>query len=94
MILSAAVASSGSKGSRVHQNEQDLTAREYYLLGSLAETPRRNKNFNRYTAEAERLVQRGYLEKVAIGPPGDTQSLYRITRKGRAAWQAYRFTGP
>jgi hypothetical protein len=79
----------------VRHNEQDLTEREYYLLGSLAEPPRRNRDLDRYRAEAERLVQQGYLEKVATGAPAGKQvSLYRITHKGRAAWQAYRFTGP
>lgn len=94
MILSVTVAITGSKGSRVRHNEQDLTEREYYLLGSLAEPPRRNRNLHRYTAEAERLVQRGYLERGVTGAPSKQLFLYRITHKGRAAWQAYRFTGP
>ena len=69
------------------QNEQELTEREYYLLGSLAEPPSRNRDLHKYAAEAERLIQRGYLERGQF-------DRYTITPKGRAAWQAYRFTGP
>jgi DNA-binding MarR family transcriptional regulator len=78
----------------VPQNEQKLTEREYYLLGILAEPPTRNRDLHKYTAEAERLVQRGYLERGVTGAPSKQLFLYRITPKGRAAWQAYRFTGP
>jgi hypothetical protein len=85
-----------SKGSRVPHNKHGLTVREYYILGGLAEpSARRPKDLHRYTAEAERLVQREYLERVATGGPGGEQvSLYRITHKGRMAWQAYRFPAP
>ena len=69
------------------QNEQELTEREYYLLGSLAEPRTRNRDLHKYTAEAERLIQRGYLKREQF-------DRYTVTPKGRAAWQAYRFTGP
>ena len=68
-------------------NEQELTEREYYLLGSLAEPRARNRDLHKYTAEAERLIQRGYLKRGQFDG-------YTITPKGRAAWQAYRFTDP
>jgi hypothetical protein len=85
-----------SKGSRVLHNKQGLTVREYYLLGGLAQPPpRRPKDLHRYKVEAERLVQREYLERVATGGPGGEQvSQYKITHKGQTAWQAYRFPGP
>jgi hypothetical protein len=77
----------------VPHNEQDLTAKEYYLLGCLAEwSGYGNRGFHHYTAEAERLVQRGYLERKATGVRIG-RSRYIITHKGRATWQAYRFTG-
>lgn len=80
----------------MHHQEHSLTEREYYLLGSLAEPPRHGiRDLHRYTAEAERLVQRRYVERVVTdGSGGKQASLYRITHKGWAAWQAYRFTGP
>ncbi|ANY78447.1 hypothetical protein BB934_09575 [Microvirga ossetica] len=62
-----------------------MTEREYYLLGSLAEPPSRNRDLHKYTAEAERLIQRGYLKRGQF-------DVYTITPKGLAAWQAYRFT--
>ena len=75
-------------------NEQDLTAKEYYLLGCLAEwSGYGSRRLHRYTAEAERLVWQGYLERAEIGVPVGT-SRYIITPEGRATWQAYRFTGP
>jgi hypothetical protein len=77
----------------VPHNEQDLTTKEYYLLGCLAEwSGYGGRRFHRYTAEAERLVQRGYLGWAATGVPIGN-SRYIITPKGQAAWQAYRFTG-
>jgi hypothetical protein len=78
----------------VPHNEQGLTEREYYVLGCLAEPLRRGvTGVQRYTAEAERLVQRGYLERAVIGTSVGN-SRYIVTPKGQAAWQAYRFTGP
>lgn len=75
-------------------NEQDLTEKEYYLIGCLAEPfGRGSKGLDRYTAEAKRLVLQGYLEQAAAGAPVGS-SRYIVTPKGRAAWQAYRFTGP
>jgi DNA-binding PadR family transcriptional regulator len=78
-------------------NEQGLTEREYFVLGNIAEPSRGQGNsmLHRFTAELERLAQRGYLERAVTGDPkGDQVSVYKITHKGRAAWQAYRFIGP
>ncbi len=78
-------------------NEQDLTEREYYLIGRLAEPVSRGrrgkKGLDHFTDEAKRLVQQGYLERAPTGVPVGN-SRYIVTPKGRAVWQAYRFTGP
>jgi hypothetical protein len=95
MILSATITCRWVQGSWVPHNEQGLTEREYYVLGCLAEPLRRGvTGVQRYTAEAERLVQRGYLERAVIGTSVGKPYPYIITPKGWAAWQAYRFTGP
>jgi hypothetical protein len=69
----------------VPQNERELTAREYYLLGSLAEPRARTKDLHKYTAEAQSLIKRGYLERKSF-------DRYTVTPEGQAVWQAYRFT--
>jgi hypothetical protein len=73
----------------------ELTVRDYYLLGTLAEERVRHgdKVLKQYTAaEVERLVRGGYLRKAVASQPDETQPIwYGVTGKGWAAWQAYRF---
>jgi hypothetical protein len=81
----------------VSDEESELTARDYFLLGTLAERSRDNGRFlRRYTEdEVERLVQGGYLAWERFrAPDGSEAQRYCITEKGLAAWQGYRFTGP
>lgn len=85
-------------GSRMDSEQEDeLAARDYFLLGTLAEqTHNRDLLLRRYRpAEIERLVQCGYLwwstDPSNQRPKG--AELF-ITDKGREAWQSYRFRGP
>jgi hypothetical protein len=79
----------------VSHDETKLSARDYYLLGLLAErTANRDRLLSRYTDdEVARLVQAGYLKwETFRSPNGAKFQSYSITPKGQAAWQAYRFT--
>jgi hypothetical protein len=75
--------------------EIELTVRDFYLIGTLAEEwlhhgDRILKQFP--AAEVERLVRGGYLKRaVANRPDGTLLIRYDVTNKGWAAWQAYRF---
>jgi hypothetical protein len=82
----------------VSQEEAELTQRDYDLLGLLAEG---NRLGGRRTVpgshlplgctedQAERLVQAGYLYRVR----GKQGIQYSATKKGEAAWRAYRSAG-
>jgi hypothetical protein len=78
------------------RDETGLTDRECYLLGTLAQaTSGRRKLPRAHAAEADRLVQGGYLERTATRAPGGTEiTRYHVTDKGWAVWQAYRFLDP
>ena len=74
--------------------EIELTNRDYFLLGTLAERNGREGRFlHRYNDdEVERLVLGGYLEwEMSPVPDGTQAKHYSLTRKGQAAWRAYRF---
>ena len=75
-------------------NEIELNALDYFLLGMLTKEANGTDQlpFGCTDEQAERLGRAGYLER-AVARAADGQQLirYRITAKGRAKWQAYRF---
>ncbi len=79
------------------EQEDELAARDYFLLGTLAEqTHNWDLLLRRYRpAEIERLVQGGYLgwntHPSNQRPKG--AELF-ITDRGQEAWKAYRFQDP
>ncbi|KLK91309.1 hypothetical protein AA309_20840 [Microvirga vignae] len=78
-------------------HEIQLTERDYYLLGVLAEEVRgHTQALRRYPEDGVvRLVRGGYLERVTLPAwNGREAKHYRITPKGRAAWRTHRFTDP
>jgi hypothetical protein len=85
----------------VNHKEIELTERDYYLLGLLVEgiRPRDRRAYRGHLPrgcsdeQAERLVQGGYLYRVALDPNGTGKRgiRYSSTEKGLAAWRAYRF---
>ncbi|QRM28691.1 hypothetical protein [Microvirga sp. VF16] len=78
------------------RKEFELTARDYFMLGTLAEAANGTDHLPHgcTDAQAKRLVEEGYLERAATrAADGREMVRYRITAKGRAAWAAYRFTG-
>jgi len=80
---------------RLGHNAFELTARDYFLLGTLAEAANGIDHlpYGCTDAQAKRLGQEGYLERAATGAANGHELVrYRITPKGRAAWDAYRFT--
>ena len=77
------------------RNAFELTARDYFLLGTLAEAANGIDHlpYGCTDAQARKLVPVGYLERAATGAANGHEIVrYRITPKGRAAWDAYRFT--
>ena len=77
------------------RNAFELTARDYFLLGTLAEAANGIDHlpYGSTDAQAKRLVPVGYLEHAATHAANGHEIVrYRITPKGRAAWDAYRFT--
>jgi hypothetical protein len=79
--------------------EIELTERDYYLLGMLAEETRYKGRLPHGCTrdQAERLARAGYLgqeEWKAVVPGGQPVTRYYVTEKGRAAWQNYRFIDP
>ena len=77
------------------RKEFELTARDYFLLGTLAEAANSTDHlpYGCTDAHAKRLVREGYLERAATRAANGQEIVrYRITPKGRAAWDAYRFT--
>ena len=88
----------------VSHEDIELTERDYYLLGLLVEGSHSRRQRSAYRghlprgctdAQAERLVQAGYLESTVLHPDGSGQKVirYSVTEKGRAAWRTYRFKG-
>jgi hypothetical protein len=87
----------------VSHPETELTEKDYYLLGMIAEGVRYQGGRHRHKGElphgcsfdqAERLVREGYLEKMMFQAIGRQEVIrYAITEKGRAAWRGYRFAG-
>ena len=80
---------------RLGHNAFELTARDYFLLGTLAEAANGIDHlpYGCTDAQAKRLVPEGYLERAATRAANGHEIVrYRITPKGRAAWDAYRFT--
>jgi hypothetical protein len=81
-------------GRRLDGNEIKLTARDYFLLGMLAETAKGRDWLPHGCSDhqAKELAQGGYLERAATRAGNGREIVrYRITAKGRAAWRAHGF---
>jgi hypothetical protein len=93
----------GLEGSQASAEGLKLTDRDYYLLGSLVEGIRCNGGSHHHVgrlprgctdAQAERLVQAGYLGRAEVRPNSGKQTVrYYADEKGIAAWQAHQFKG-
>ncbi len=93
----------GLEGSQAGAEELKLTDRDYYLLGSLVEGLRCSGGSHHHVgklprgctdAQAERLVQAGYLRRAVVHPNSGKQTVrYYADEKGIAAWHANQFKG-
>jgi hypothetical protein len=79
----------------VSREDIKLVVQDYHLLGQIAQRPQSGELPLYGDEQAERLRRGGYLRLHTLVTSGGKRAYkYVLTKKGRHAWQAYRFGRP